>query len=94
MVDDNGNFNLELDCKTNFDLIVNAPSYQPDSFIINATQNYDEITPKTVYLNSQEEFKIVRNKKLVKINPINFDLNKFIPILKQRLKHEPKNTLL
>ncbi|WP_188704103.1 OmpA family protein, partial [Lutibacter litoralis] len=76
LVDDNGNFNLELDCKTNFDLIVNAPSYQPDSFIINATQNYDEITPKTVYLNSQEEFKIVRNKKLVKINPINFDLNK------------------
>ena len=73
--DENGNFNLELGCSTNFDLIVNAPGHQPNSFIINATQNYDKIISKTVYLNSQEEFEIVRNKKMVKINPINFDLN-------------------
>ncbi|MEX1382258.1 OmpA family protein [Lutibacter sp.] len=76
LADENGNFNLELGCTFNFDLFVNAPGYQPYSFIINATQNYEEITSKTVYLNSQEEFEIVRNKKMVKINPINFDLNK------------------
>ena len=75
MADENGNFNLELSCSTNFDLIVNAPGYQPNSFVIYATQNYEKMITTTVYLNSQEEFEIVRNQKMVKTNPINFDLN-------------------
>ena len=34
LANENGNFNLELGCSTNFDLVVNAPGYQSNSFII------------------------------------------------------------
>jgi len=76
LTDKDGKFNLELDCSINFDLTIKSPGYQPNRFIINATQNYNEITSKTIYLDSQEEFEIVRNNKMVNTNPIDFELNK------------------
>ncbi len=72
----NGYFELELDCSLNYNIIVNGRGYQSNSFIINKTNKYDETTTKTIYLNSQDEFKVVRNQKMVKTEPLYFDLNK------------------
>jgi outer membrane protein OmpA-like peptidoglycan-associated protein len=71
-----GNFNLELDCNKDYRLIVASRGYQNNSFNIDATLNYDDVTNKTIYLNPEEEFEIVRNQKMVKTNPIYFDLDK------------------
>ena len=76
LVTANGQFELSLDCSLDYNIIVNGRGYQSNSFIINKTKKYDEIITKTIYLNSQEEFKFVRNQKMVKTEPLYFDLNK------------------
>ena len=77
IVDANGNFNLELDCNLEYQITAFSEGYEKNSIIINPTTNYAEITNKTIYLTSQDEvFEIVRNQKMVKTNPIYFDLDK------------------
>ncbi|SNR31962.1 OmpA family protein [Lutibacter flavus] len=75
-LDENANFNFELDCKLQYEIVASSANYQNNVWNVNPTNNYNEEFNKTIYLTPVEEFEIVRNQKMIKTNPIYFDLDK------------------
>ena len=75
-LDKNGFFKMDLDCKIPHQLVISATNYKINKWDINATNNYNESFSKTIFLNPEEEFEIVRKIKMLKTNSIDFDLDK------------------
>ncbi|SDW79072.1 OmpA family protein [Lutibacter oricola] len=69
-------FKLDLKCKANYKLVANQRDYLKDSVLINTNYNHGKIINKILSLKPNIEFVTVREQKMVKTNPIYFDLNK------------------
>ena len=73
--DMSANFNYELDCNQSYKLIASNKDYKNDIATIETSRVPDKKLIKSFYLDSNIEFVTVRAQKMIKTNPIYFDLN-------------------
>ena len=72
----NANFSYKLDCNTSYKIVASLKNYENNIAKINTSKNYNEILNKTLLLEPTIEFITVREQKMIKTNPIYFDLDK------------------
>ena len=68
-------FSFEIDCDKNYTLVASKEKFEENTTDLNEeSTNYKKLT-KTIYLDPISEFVNVREQKMIKTNPIYFDLN-------------------
>ena len=75
LTDINGKYNYEIDCNNTFRLSVSLNNYNNDVAIIKTSNSINKNITKNFHLESNIEFVILREQKMVNVKPINFDLN-------------------
>ncbi|WP_299525085.1 OmpA family protein, partial [uncultured Lutibacter sp.] len=70
------NFNYKFDCNTAYKIVASMKNYEDNITIINTSKNYNEILNKTLLMEPTIEFITIREQKMIKTNPIYFDLDK------------------
>ena len=76
ILDSTAMFNVELECNRPHKILVSTINHQNNEWIIDATSNYNESINKTIYLNPKEIFETIGNIKIIKTDPIYFDLDR------------------
>ncbi|MBT8316207.1 MAG: OmpA family protein [Lutibacter sp.] len=68
-------FSFEIDCDKNYILVASKEKFEENTTDLNEeSTNYKKLT-KTIYLDPISEFVNIREQKMIKTNPIYFDLN-------------------
>ncbi|REE82023.1 outer membrane protein OmpA-like peptidoglycan-associated protein [Lutibacter oceani] len=75
-LDSTAMFNFELDCNQTHKIIASTSKHQNKEWLINPTLNYNESFNKTIYLSPKEIFEKIGNNKIIKTEPIYFDLDR------------------
>lgn len=72
-----GAFNFKLECNTSYTIEGSKAGYISEKIEILTSNINDEIIRKQLLFEAVEEFSLVSNLKMIKTNPIYFDLDKF-----------------
>jgi len=71
------NFSYKLDCNTQYKIATTLKNYEKNVTKINTSKSNNEILNKTILLKPTIEFITIRKQKMIKTNPIYFDLDKY-----------------
>lgn len=77
-LDDKAAFSYELDCKASYKIVTSLKNYQNSILQISTSNKLNENIFKTLLLKPNVEFITVREQKMIKTNPIYFDLNQSV----------------
>lgn len=84
-LDNEANFNLALDCDTNYKIVASHKNYNENNLVINTSNITSEDLKTEILLPPLTDFITIKeNKKIIKTAPIYFDLNS------SYLKHSSK----
>ncbi len=75
-INEKADFEYETECNTEYRIVASHKDYRNSTTLIHTSNVSDEGFKKEVYLSYSADFVLVRNRKLIKINNIYFDLNK------------------
>ncbi len=68
-------FQTEVDCSSSYDIIADATNYLPTFVDLETTQVLDDVHDIAVVMEEFQEYITIRNIKMIKTEPIYFDLN-------------------
>lgn len=77
LLDTNAQFSTKLDCNTAYRLVGSQKNYIDDITIIETSNTPNESITRKLLLKSFIEFVIKNNKKMIAVDVLNFELNKF-----------------
>lgn len=75
-VGDDAKFEFPVECETTYRITASKENYLPKNFTINTTDEDEKIHEIDIYLEPDEEFIVLGDKVLLKINTIYFDYDK------------------
>jgi outer membrane protein OmpA-like peptidoglycan-associated protein len=73
---ENGSFYYKIDCDARYILRVSKNNYTSSSVAINATNFHGKTHTHKIFLNPIHEFVTIRNQRMLKLLPLQFDLDK------------------